>query len=91
VSTHYAKVGAKTFYEGCDGNNYTEICGHSQPFLLRSLELDEHALISEYLGVLFIQGVPKSAFQSILDTKSYLDPTYAEAMFTAGKITANEW
>jgi hypothetical protein len=53
--------------------------------------VDENTLITEYLRALFIQGVPKSAFQGILDSQSYLDPTYAETMFTAGKLKPNEW
>lgn len=62
-----------------------------KPLLLDSPEVSETTLISEYLKHLFVSGVPVESFRGILDSQSYLDPLYAEAMFTAGKMTANEW
>jgi hypothetical protein len=59
--------------------------------LLDAPEVSETALISEYLKLLFVLGVPVETFRGILDSQSCLDPLYAEAMFTAGKMTANEW
>lgn len=59
--------------------------------LLDSPEVSETTLISEYLKHLFVSGVPVESLRGILDSQSYLDPLYAEAMFTSGKMTANEW
>ncbi|KAM3583056.1 hypothetical protein VKS41_004811 [Umbelopsis sp. WA50703] len=64
--------------------------GNVRPFILSSPELDESSLTFEYLSVLFVRGLSKDTFQGILDFQSYLNPIHAEAMFTAGKIQAQD-
>ncbi|KAG2180258.1 hypothetical protein INT43_004047 [Umbelopsis isabellina] len=64
--------------------------GQVKPFILDVSEVDEQNLIPEYLSVLFIRGLSKDTFQGILDFQSYLNPIYAEAMFTTGKIQAQD-